>query len=118
MKHLRVSWPEQLEVNDLLSNDMAARCITLHVPVGTKELYAHAEGWKLFGKIVEGNDIEGDVDGNGVVDDDDRALLVKIIMGEVQPDEATLKRADVNNDTCINAADLVTVINIITNEDK
>ena len=79
------------------------------------ELYANAWGWKLFGKIVEGNDIEGDVDGNGVVDEDDRALLVKIIMGEVQPDEATLKRTDVNDDTFINAADLVTIINIISN---
>ena len=80
-----------------------------------KELYAHAEGWKLFGKIVESNDIEGDVDGNGVADDDDRALLVKILMGEVQPDEATFRRADVNDDTFINAADLVTIINIISN---
>lgn len=67
---------------------------------------------------MEGNDIEGDVDGNGIVVDDDRALLVKIIMGEVQLDEATLKRADVNDDTFINAADLVTIINIISNDDK
>lgn len=32
---------------------------TLHVPLGTKEAYAKADQWKLFGNIVEGSDANG-----------------------------------------------------------
>lgn len=124
LKHLRVSWSTPPAVSNLFSesefspfNRFEDNNSTLHVPVGTKELYANAEGWKLFPNIVEGNDdleeVKGDVDGNGEVDERDRTLLVKIIMGEVNPDEATRKRADVNNDTHVNAADLVPLTAIL-----
>lgn len=56
LKHLRVSWPEPLKVEELLLDYGNVKGATLHVPVGTKSLYAKAEGWKTFGKIVEGND--------------------------------------------------------------
>lgn len=127
LKHLRVSWSKPPTVSNLFSEDevnsayrLKNNKTTLHVPVGTKELYAKAEGWKLFPYIVEGNDdyveeVKGDVDGNGKVEESDRTLLVKIIMEEVTPDEATRKRADVNNDTHVNAADLV-VLNAILNK--
>ena len=59
LKHLRVSWSTPLAAENLFSalmlgigNTIGA---TLHVPTGTKELYANAEGWKLFKNIVEDN---------------------------------------------------------------
>lgn len=127
IKHLRVSWPTPPVVSNLFSesqfipaNSLELNKATLHVPVGTKELYAQAEGWKLFPYIVEGDDdyveeLKGDVDGNGVVEEYDRGLLVQIIMGVMKPDEATLKRADLNNDSHVNAADLV-LLNAILNK--
>ena len=56
LKHLHVSWPEPLKVEELLLDYSNVKRATLHVPVGTKLLYTKAEGWKTFGKIVEGND--------------------------------------------------------------
>jgi hypothetical protein len=56
LKHLRVSWPKPLKVEELLLDYNNVKGATLHVPVGTKSLYAKAEGWNTFGKIVEGND--------------------------------------------------------------
>lgn len=49
----RVSWPTPLVVDNLFDSDIDFKDASLHVPEGTKALYAAAEGWKLFGTIVE-----------------------------------------------------------------
>jgi len=53
LKHCRVSWPTPLVVDDLFDPYIDLKNATLHVPEGTKALYAAAEGWKQFGTIVE-----------------------------------------------------------------
>lgn len=53
LKHCRVSWTTPLEVAGFIDDDINLSNATLHVPEGTKELYAAADGWKRFGKIVE-----------------------------------------------------------------
>jgi len=61
LRHVRVSWPTPPVVPNLFDESQFMygnsldRAI-LHVPVGTRELYAQAEGWKLFPNIVEGNE--------------------------------------------------------------
>ena len=57
--------------------------------------------------------LQGDVDGNGEVNADDRILMVKFIMKEEEPDEAAWKRADLNNDGFIDAVDVVILNKII-----
>jgi len=95
LKHLRVFWPEPLVVENLFAwdqfeNGNGLDGATLHVPVGTKELYANAEGWKLFPNIVEGND-------------DDTAIKT-VNSGKHQADAIyTLdgRRVDVSNDSLL-----------------
>lgn len=95
LKHLRVFWPEPLVVENLFAWDQFVNGngldgATLHVPVGTKELYANAEGWKLFPNIVEGND-------------DDTAIKT-VNSGKHQADAIyTLdgRRVDVSNDSLL-----------------
>ena len=53
LKHCRVSWPTPLVGGKLFGSYSNFSEATLHVPEGTKDLYAAAEGWKLFGTIVE-----------------------------------------------------------------
>ena len=53
LKHCRVSWPTPLVGDKLFGRYSNYSEATLHVPEGTKALYAAAEGWKLFGTIVE-----------------------------------------------------------------
>ena len=53
LKHCRVSWTTPLEVASLVDDDIDLSDATLHVPEGTKDLYAAADSWKRFGKIVE-----------------------------------------------------------------
>lgn len=53
LKHCRVSWPTPLVGDKLFGRYSNFSEATLHVPEGTKALYAAAEGWKLFGTIVE-----------------------------------------------------------------
>jgi len=54
----------------------------------------------------------GDINGNGIVDEDDLSIIVQVIMGQVT-DEETRKKADVNHDEVVNAADLVSLANLI-----
>jgi len=90
LKHLHVSWPEPLKVEELLLDYSNVKRATLHVPVGTKLLYTKAEGWKTFGNIVEGND-------------DDTAIKT-VNSGKHQADAIyTLdgRRVDVSNDSLL-----------------
>lgn len=46
-----------IELEDGVFEDTDLSKITLHVPFGTRDAYAAADGWKEFGTIVEGNSI-------------------------------------------------------------
>ena len=111
LKHLRVFWPEPLVMSDLFSFAQEFDGATLHVPVGTKELYANAEGWKNFSKIVEGNDPEkGDANGDGKVDAADIVDIVNYMMGKpTSTGKFNENAADVNGDGIINVADIVSL---------
>ena len=111
LKHLRVSWQEPLVVDNLFVDEEAAKKITLHVPAGTKELYANAEGWKLVGKIVEGN---GDVNGDGKVDATDIVDIVNHLMGKsTSTGKFIEKEADINGDGTVNVADILSLTTLI-----
>lgn len=45
------------ELEDGVFEDTDLSKMTLHVPFGTRDAYAAADGWKEFGTIVEGNSI-------------------------------------------------------------
>jgi len=79
LKHLRVSWAEPLAVNDLFAETQIFDSATLHVPVGTKDLYANAEGWKNFSRIVEGDDDDSAI--QTVTNADSQAAAVYTIDG-------------------------------------
>lgn len=46
-----------IELEDGVFEDTDLSKMTLHVPFGTRDAYAAADGWKEFGTIVEGNSI-------------------------------------------------------------
>lgn len=122
LKHLRVSWPEPLVVYDLWSpvwtwpNGIVLDGARLHVPVGTKELYANAEGWKDFSSIVEGDGPEkGDANGDGVVNAADIVDVVNHLMGKpTSTGEFYDSAADVNGDGIVNIADVVCLVTLIS----
>ena len=53
LKDCRVSWPTPYVTDNLFAASVDFSNATLHVPEGTKALYAAAEGWSRFGTIVE-----------------------------------------------------------------
>jgi hypothetical protein len=53
LKDCRVSWPTPYVTDNLFAASVDLSNATLHVPEGTKALYAAAEGWSRFGTIVE-----------------------------------------------------------------
>jgi hypothetical protein len=82
---------------------------TLHVPEGAKDLYAAADGWKLFSKIVEGNDDGlGDVNEDGMVNIADVVMLTNVII----EDSSDLKY-DINGDGKVDTNDIIALVNII-----
>ena len=80
----------------------------LYVPSGKKETYKSAPVWKNFSATV----VLGDADGNGYVQQKDIDAIVNHLMGNT-PDGFDEKGADANLDGKINAADIVTVVNML-----
>ena len=80
----------------------------LYVPSGTKDAYKKAPVWKNFSATV----VLGDADGNGYVQQKDIDAIVNHLMGNT-PDGFDEKGADANLDDKINAADIVTVVNML-----
>lgn len=78
------------------------------------------KGWKVQKYNASGNALDyggqGDVDGNGSVDDDDLDLIEKIIMG--QASGVSVLAGDMNNDGKTDAADIVVMINILNSLKK
>lgn len=80
----------------------------LFVPSGSKAAYMNAPVWQNFSSVI----VLGDADGDGVVDQKDINALDDHIMGNT-PDGFDDVGADANLDGEINAADIVTIVNMI-----
>ena len=85
---------------------------TLYVPVGKKSAYEATEGWNQFVNIKE--IVDGDVNLDEKVNVNDQNVLVAHIMGE-KPEGFYEGLADLNGDDDVNAADVVTLVNILNN---
>ena len=87
---------------------------TLNIPVGTKQAYLSAEGWKEFGENIaetlpapgEEEEIDGDANGDGEVNVADIDYVIERIGANYE----TNKAADVNHDDLINVADVDYII--------
>ena len=93
---------------DYGSNTIIAPSATLYVPAGCKAKYQAKKGWNVFKTILEHSDIPGDVNGDLSVDQGDVDAIAAYIMAGKY-----VKRADLNNDNKVNAADIVTMLNIL-----
>ncbi len=91
----------------------------LHVPQGSLQLYKKAECWKNFYRIIDdlppaggAPDVNGDLNGDGVVDVDDLNILINIM---VKKDNANIDKAkaDLNEDGVVDVDDLNLLINIM-----
>ena len=85
---------------------------TLLVPKGKKSAYQTTEGWSKF-KIIKDN-INGDVNLDEILNKTDTKDLVTYIMGE-NTGNVNEYKADVNRDQEVNAADVVTLVDILNN---
>ena len=88
---------------------------TLYVPVGSKDNYEKADGWKEFKNIIETNFYIGDVNGDNEVTEADAKAVSDYIIGNT-PTGFNKKLADVNEDGKINAADIVLIVDMIINK--
>ena len=79
----------------------------LHVPYGSKAAYKVADYWKEFKEIIEMS-VNGDLNGDGVVNGIDLVAQTNLIMTD-QYDVA----ADLNNDGVVNGLDYVIMVNLI-----
>ena len=90
----------------------------LYVPQGYLSVYQAAEQWKDFWFMEEGEGtppkelIIGDVNSDGLVDQDDLRDLVEYIMGN-KPNGVTEDSADVNGDNKVNIADVVALTSLL-----
>ena len=81
---------------------------TLYVPKNKSTTYYNT-GWR-FMKIYEIN--SGDANGNDVIDPNDIELVCGYIMTGEEPNGFKWQNANANGDSEINAADIVTIVNI------
>ena len=87
---------------------------TLNIPVGTKQAYLNAEGWKEFGDNIaetlpapgEEKEVDGDANSDGEVNVAD----IDYVIERIGADYETNKAADVNGDSQINVADVDYII--------
>ena len=94
----------------------------LYVPEGCLTDYQVADQWKDFFFMEEGTgtnwqDIIGDANGDGVVDDADIKEIVNYIMG-VPSSKFIFNNADANGDNTVNVVDIVIVGNIIKEDNQ
>jgi hypothetical protein len=83
---------------------------TLIVPSGKKSVYQNMAGWSKFQNIKEL--VLGDVNLDFEVNKTDLNALVAYIMGET-PENINEAYADLNGDDKVNAADVVTLVNLL-----
>jgi hypothetical protein len=93
---------------------------TLHVPAASIDKYRQTAPWSGFGKIValtpEEMGIDGDVNGDNVLDEKDLNAIANHIMGKPQEGYFDINLADVNKDGKVDAADIVKLVNMIRNK--
>ena len=93
---------------------------TLHVPAASIDKYRQTAPWSGFGKIValtpEEMGIDGDVNGDNVLDEKDLNAIANHIMGKPQEGYFDINLADVNKDRKVDAADIVKLVNMIRNK--
>ena len=65
----------------------------------------------------EGEYLAGDADDSGEVDTKDITAIADYLVGK-NPEKFNKKNADANNDKKVNVADIVEIVNTITNKDK
>ena len=83
----------------------------------TQVAASEIKGWKVYIDSTPYGSIyfkpkTGDVDDDGVIDEDDIKIVVQCIMGK-QEDGVDLNKADVNRDKKVNAADIVEIVKTI-----
>ena len=83
---------------------------TLWVPKGCVLAYQDAFGWKDFANIFEL--VEGDLNLDEVVDQNDMDALVEFVMGK-NPEGFYVGLADLNGDNKIDAADVVKMVDLV-----
>lgn len=88
--------------------DTYVQHVTLYVSEGSKPSYDAKAPWSNFDEIVEIK--TGDLNDDDLVNDTDLTLLVKVVMGEVAPDDPVWFKADLNKDGKRNAADIVVLL--------
>ena len=71
---------------------------------------AATTGATVWGYQTEGNNLKGDVDGDGKINAADVTAVMNVISGN-----GYNQKADVNNDEKVNISDIITIINIINN---
>lgn len=79
-------------------------------PKGSLPAYKGANGWKDFANIFEL--VEGDLNLDDVVDQNDMDALVEFVMG-TNPEGFYEGLADLNGDNKINAADVVMMVDLV-----
>ena len=79
----------------------------------TNQTYAHIDGGTANPGYFTAK-AEGDLNGDGKVDEADVAVLVSVVMG----DRNKLAGADLNHDEKVDAADIVKLVNIIMSQKK
>lgn len=95
---------EETTVAERVFAEVDLESCVLYVPAGCYQKYRAAEGWNEFLHIREM--INGDINGNGVVNELDREAIVNHIMGN-SPEGFDVDAADVNKDGNVDVADVV-----------
>lgn len=80
------------------------------VPKGSLSAYKGANEWKEFTNIFEL--VEGDLNLDEVVDQNDMDALVEFVMGK-NPEGFYVGLADLNGDNKIDAADVVKMVDLV-----
>ena len=88
---------------------------TLYVPKGCYDAYANADCWKEFKIIVEWEELIGDANGDGIVNDADVDEITKYIFGNPSS-KFIFKNADANEDNVVDVADIVKVNSILNSQ--
>lgn len=98
-------------MEDYIGNDSIYKKATLYVPTGSKKKYEETAGWNRFQNIVEmGSPLTpGDVNEDGVVDDEDMAAIADYVLGR-KTAGVDMQSADVNNDGTVDVKDITFTI--------
>lgn len=76
--------------------------------------YCESVGWKV-GDIADWIDISKDINGDGLINEEDRQILHNIVYNGTQYDEDIMDRADLNRDGYVNQDDISIFDNYINN---